>query len=371
MGNLTKRKIGIFTRAIDQGTSGSGSHLKQILAKIIALNEKFDITLIHYVKNNAEIYSQVNELIIPRNPILASLILRKHKFDLIQYAPLTIFSPIWFLKAKKIAIIHGLEIDLIPHLYNKIKVLHQKYIHPWYARRMDRIFTVSEMSKKNIATVHGVDINKIEITYNAVGDDFIVLADRNKARDLIAEKFEIKSKFILHISKYSLRKNPDIILKSFKELHKAMSSLVLVLAGKDWENPRVVSFVKENKLQDHVVFTGFTKTEDLVLLLNMAEVFIFPSFAEGFGMPNIEAMACGCPVVTSKAFAIPEIVGDAAILLENNEDHIELAKHVSTIITDPEHKNILVERGLRRVKRYSWDASARIALETYGNLLSQ
>lgn len=369
MQNKNKPKIGIFTRPMDQKTSGSGSHLRQILEAILSQNKEYDITLIHYEKNDIAIYNKTNELIIPRNPLLASIILRSKKFDIIQYAPLTIYSPIWFIKSKKIAIIHGLEIDLMPQLYTKIKVLHQKYIHPWYARKMDYIFTVSETSKKYLAIKHKINPNRIVITYNSVNDNFKVLDDKEKIRNDVFHKYGINSKFILHISKYSKRKNPYLIIDAFKSVHENKKELMLVIVGKDWENQEIVNYIKRNNLTDHVLFTGFAPTEDIIQLLNMAEVFIFPSFAEGFGMPNIEAMACGCPVITSKAFAIPEIVGDAAIILEQNENNNELSDSILQIMNDPILRKALVQKGLERIKRYSWKISAENALNTYEKMI--
>lgn len=366
-----KPHIGIFTRAIDQGTSGSGSHLRQILAEVLKQNESFKITLIHYKRNRNEIYSQADELIIPRNPILASLILRRHKFDILQFAPLTIFSPIWFSKARHIAIIHGIEINLVPHLYTRIEVLHQKYIHPWYARRMDRIFTVSEASKSSLARLHGIPAQHIKITTNGIGQQFRVLADKKHLRRIVAEKYAIGGPFIFHISKYSLRKNPEAIFRAFEIVIKAQPEMQLVIAGQGWSPEIAATFIDSEQALRHIQYPGFIDQAELATFLNLAEVFIFPSHAEGFGMPNLEAMACGCPVITSNSFAIPEVVGDAAIILKNNEDPEELSSYIMKVIMDEDLRHKLIGKGLERVKSFSWEKSAAVALKTYAELLTE
>lgn len=102
-----KPKIGIFTKPIDQGTSGSGSYMRQLVSHILKLNKNFNIFLIHYSKNENELYNKTNELIIPKNPLLVHFKLKKEKFDVLHYYPLTILSPIWLKKPKKVSSVHG------------------------------------------------------------------------------------------------------------------------------------------------------------------------------------------------------------------------------------------------------------------------
>jgi len=366
-----KPKVGILTRPIDQGTSGSGSHLKQLLEKVIELNNNrnlFNISLIHYKKNDKDIYNNADEVIISRNPIKSSYELKKYDFDIIHYSPLTIFSPLFFHNSKKVATLHGSAPIFIPEQYSKIKVLHEKHFKPLYARKMDYIFTVSEKSKEFLIDYYKIDPKRIKITYNAVKSIF------QKKNDIsldVLEKFKIKEPFIFHLSKFSQRKNPWTILESFKVLKKEKCEMKLVLAGKGWENSEVISFAKKNNIYDDIIFPGFIKREEIVDLLNLATVFVFPSFYEGCGMPNLEAMACGCPVITSNSFAIPEMVGDAALILDNKTDANELAIKIKEVNSNRDLRNKLIERGLKRADDFSWEKSAELVLETYIKLTSE
>ena len=365
-----KPKVGIFTKPIDQGTSGSGSHLRQLVNHILDINDKFNIILIHHSKNNKEIYKRTDELIIPINPVSASIKLMKENFDILHFSPLTILSPVWLKKPKKIATIHGggaYELYYSLQL-SIIKKLHARTIRPLYARKLEYIFTVSRITKSQIINYYRVNKDKIWLTYNAVDDDFKVY---QKKPIELKIKYGIDSPFIFHLSRYGIRKNPWTLLKAFQTLRKKKELIKLVLGGSGWKNKEVVEYARKQNMLNDIIFTGFIPRNDFIGLLNLAEVFVFPSFFEGFGMPNLEAMACGCPVITSNAFAIPEIVGDAALILKNNSDHDELASKIIEVLENDDLRRILIGKGLERVKLYSWKESAQTVLNIYDKCLKQ
>jgi glycosyltransferase involved in cell wall biosynthesis len=143
----------------------------------------------------------------------------------------------------------------------------------------------------------------------------------------------------------------------------------LVIAGGKWNNTEVADELQRLGIENKVILTGFVGEEEAVRLYNGAEAFIFPSLAEGFGMPNIEAMACGCPVITSGIFAIPEVVGDAALLMKDPKDAQDLADKLEILTSNEDLKEDLIARGLERAKRYrSWEPSAKKLLEVYEEL---
>jgi glycosyltransferase involved in cell wall biosynthesis len=365
-----KPKIGIFTKPIDQGTSGSGSYMRQLVSHILKLNKNFNIFLIHYSKNENELYNKTNELIIPKNPLLAHFKLKKEKFDVLHYYPLTILSPIWLKKPKKVSSVHGggaAEL-YFPHQFSMSRKLRSKLIKPMLFRKMDYLFSGSKVGKRFITYQHKVQEDKVFFTHSAVDKDFRVY---EKKADETREKYGINSPFIFHLSKYSERKNPWTILKAFSIVHKEKNDLKLVLGGKGWKNSEVIKFAQHEKILKNIVFTGFLPLEDVIKLLNLAEIFLFPSFFEGFGMPNLEAMACGCPVITSNAFAIPEVVNDAALILKNNSDAIELADKINQLLSDKDLRTNLIKKGLERVKLYSWEKSALTVLEIYDKCLKE
>ena len=363
----TRPRVGIFTRPIDQGTSGSGHHLLEMVNHILALNTEFDISLIHYRQTDKAVYRQAHEIIIPRNPLHAARVLRPYGFRLLHHSPLTIFSPLWGLSAKRVATIHGAEPNIIPQYYSVPARLHARLIKPGLARKMDRIFTVSETSKRYYVEHWGVQPDRIAITYNACAPAYRRLAPPYSVLDRLG----IHGPYLFHISKYSHRKNPECILRAFEQLTfgNAIPGLKLVLAGSGWRNADVEEFLSSRRLSGRVVFTGFAAEDDVVQLYNGALAFLFPSRAEGFGMPNVEAMACGCPVITTNVFAVPEIVGDAALVMNDPEDYDDLAQKVIQIHADAQLRSTLVERGYQRAAQFSWETSARTVLREYHKLV--
>ena len=154
------------------------------------------------------------------------------------------------------------------------------------------------------------------------------------------------------------------MLKAMTKLLRKYNDLHFVISGSGWKNDETLSFIHEANLENKIMFTGFAPEDEVADLLNGAELFVFPSFAEGFGMPNVEAMACGCPVITSSAFAIPEIVGDGAHILKQADDENELSQAI-----DERKRKDLVEKGLKRIKKYNWPESALKMYEIYKRLL--
>ena len=233
---------------------------------------------------------------------------------------------------------------------------------------MNYIFTVSNTTKQDIIINRfHVEKEKIIITHNATNEEFRVLENKPQ---IAFEKFGVNGPFIFHLSKFSVRKNPWTIIKAFKILKSENKNIKLVLGGKGWKNRDVIDYARKNGLDKDIVFTGFISQSEMIELLNLAKIFVFPSLFEGFGIPNIEAMACGCPVITSNSFAIPEIVGDAAIILKDKRDPVELAKKMKMILEDDNLRKSLINKGLKQAKLYSWNKSANIVLNTYKKCLN-
>jgi glycosyltransferase involved in cell wall biosynthesis len=362
-------RIGIFTRPIDQGFSGSGHHLLEIVRNVLARNQdRFHFTLIHYEKNDLPIYTQSDELIVPRNPIAASRVLRRLKFDILHYAPLSPYAPIWRVPGKKVATMHGAEPYLVPELYGPAHRFHAMFTKPRLARRMDHIITVSKTSRDFLAGRFRIPRERFTVCYNAVGTAY----RRLTAEEVTAPaRFGVDGPYVLHMSNFSERKNPETVIRGFAAFARAMpdQDYRLVLAGNRWRNPRTERLVSELAIEERVCFPGFVTERDAVELLSGAFCFLFPSLAEGFGMPNVEAMACGCPVVTSGVFAIPEIVADAALVLPDPRDWSACSGELQRLAQDETLRSTLVKRGLSRAAEFSWAQSAEAVLSVYEQLI--
>lgn len=364
-------RVGVFTKPLDSWTSGSGHHLNEILCHALDINDRerrFEFTFIHYRRSDNPIYSRVRELIVPRNPLAAALTLKRERFDVVHYSPLTVYSPLFFVKAKKVATIHGVEQLLNPHLYGAVEMAHERYLVPFYARRMDAIVTVSETTKKYLHEKFRVPADRLAVCYNGIAEDYRVLPSDSVSAP---SRIGLVGPYILHLSKFSERKNPWTMLESFarfKTTDPRAASYSLVCAGSGWDCPEVLARADSLGIGAAYRAPGFVDRRTAVELMNGARAFLFPSLAEGFGMPNVEALSCGCPVVTSRIFAIPEIVGDGAVLLDDPLDATAMAAALARICFDEDLRLRTLTAGRRLIPRYSWKASAERLLRIYTRL---
>jgi glycosyltransferase involved in cell wall biosynthesis len=184
------------------------------------------------------------------------------------------------------------------------------------------------------------------------------------------EKYQIKRDFILYVGTLEPRKNLKGIIQAYN-YSRAKDDFLLVLAGgKGWKYKHIFRLVNQLKLQDRVVFCGYMPDSDLPALYNSASVFVYPSFYEGFGLPPLEAMACGTPVIVSDTTSLPEVTGDAGIYVDPF-DIEQISVSIDTVLSDVKLCRTLRERGLMRAKLFSWEKTARETIKLYKRLASQ
>lgn len=259
--------------------------------------------------------------------------------------------------------------DLIPYIYpetvgrNYLKVFLQEM--PRIMEEADSVITVSECSKRDIQKIFKLPDNRVVVTYEAAEDIYRPL-DKRKCRELIAAHYGIKDPFVLYIGGFGPRKNISALINAFFELKNDLNpETKLLIAGKpgrDFED--LTLLIEALGMTDRILFPGFVPVEDLPLFYNAAAVFVYPSIYEGFGLPPLEAMACGTPTITSNISSIPEIVGDGAILI-NPFNSWEIAENIFKLLSDEDLSLQYTARGLRRANLYSWEKTARQTLSIY------
>ena len=186
----------------------------------------------------------------------------------------------------------------------------------------------------------------------------------------ILNNYGINEPGILYVGGLEPRKNVDGIITSFYKLKTrgVIHKLVIVSATKGHYYDKILRMIKKLKLEKEVIFTGYVQPDDLPKVYNAADLFVFPSFYEGFGLPPLEAMACGCPVITSNTSSLPEVVGDAGIMVDPH--HAEgLADAMHKVLNNDGLKQDMIKRGLKRAKMFSWEKAAKKTLKIY-NLLN-
>ncbi len=240
----------------------------------------------------------------------------------------------------------------------------------WTVRRTvrsaARILTGSEFSRESISRAYGLNGEKVVVVPNAASPIFRPIA-RETATARVAERFRIAAPFLLNVGDLQPRKNQIGLIRAFAEMLRARPELPhhLVLAGKDtWFGGRVRRVARDSGCGERIHFIGFVSDEDLVDLYNACEVFVFPSFYEGFGLPVLEAMACGRAVACSSSTALPEVVDSAALLFDPSCMR-EAVRAMLDLVIDPELRGRMEKIGLHRAAQFSWRRTAQKTLEVY------
>lgn len=233
------------------------------------------------------------------------------------------------------------------------------------------IITVSNYSKSDIQRYFGVSDDKITVTHLAA-DDIYKPMDKEKARNVIFNKYGIERHYILYLGGFSLRKNIARLIHAFLRVKSSYQNPLdlLILGEYQRSYDTLWSLTEKLNLTDNVKFLNFIPTVDLPYFYNGADVFVYPSLYEGFGLPPLEAMQCGTPVVTSNVSSIPEIVGDAA-LLANPYNIDEISEQILKLLTDSDLQAKHSLLGLAKAKEYSWDKTAEKTLEVYRKCMNK
>ena len=234
-----------------------------------------------------------------------------------------------------------------------------------------RILAVSQFTKNEIEKLFGIPSRHIQVVYNAIDERFLRGHASEADRQLLAERYLVTYPFLLYAGRISPHKNLVRIIEAFSALKTELEKeskypdLKLIIIGDELsKNPDLRRTVIRSGVQNDVRFMGFVPIEMLRVFYDAAKVFVFPSLYEGFGLPPLEAMAHGTPVVTSNASSLPEVVGNAAVLV-NPENVFEIMRGLHRVLLDKGLRDRVQQRGYEQVRKFSWDASAQQILDVY------
>jgi glycosyltransferase involved in cell wall biosynthesis len=243
-------------------------------------------------------------------------------------------------------------------------------------RSAARIFAVSNFTRNEIEKLFGIPCDRIEVVYNAIDERFLHGHATAADRDLIAKRYQVTYPYLLYAGRISAHKNVVRMIEAFSALKTELAKdgllpdLKLIIIGDDLSgNPDLRRTVVRSGVQNDVRFLGFVPIEVLRIFYDLAKVFVFPSLYEGFGLPPLEAMAHGTPVVTSNVSSLPEVVGKAAVLV-NPENVFEIRRALHRVLTDQSFRDRLKDRGYEQAARFSWEISVRRILDVYRQVIN-
>lgn len=271
-----------------------------------------------------------------------------------------------FGPAPLVITIHDPSVILFPHYFNWWFRTHSRVCLPRLARRASRVITVSEFSRQEIHRHLGVPLERIAVTYDGVSPDFRPLAPHDPALAGFRRRYDLPGSFILHVGSFEPRKNLPALLEAF-EAFKADTGLphqLVFTGGVGWKQSGIAARIAGSSCRSAIRVLGHVPQADLPQLYNAAELFVYPSLYEGFGMPVIEAMACGCPAVTSNAASLPEVAGVAGLLVDPNDSR-GLAGAMQRVLQDPALARQMRSQGLQQAATFSWQRCARETMQVY------
>jgi glycosyltransferase involved in cell wall biosynthesis len=285
----------------------------------------------------------------------------------IQLLHSTDFIPPLRRKYKSVITIHDLAFLLFPDLLTRESARYYGQIDQ-AARSTDEIIAVSESTKRDIMRLLGVPENKVSVVYEAANPLFRPV-DRGLSSQWVQRRYGVDGAYVLFVSTIEPKKNLETLLRAFRHLlnNYHVDAKLLVAGAKGWLVENVFEVVDELNLDDDVSFLGRVTTEELLHLYNAATVLVHPSIYEGFGLTPLEAMACGTPVISSNASSLPEVVGDAGLMVEP-EDMEHMAVSMWRVLNTPELRADLRDKGLKRAANFSWTKAAVQTLEIYHRL---
>lgn len=372
-------KIGILPWRLNSQRTGLENYLTSLITGMAEIKKSNELYMIRHEKTDDQLTELTNDILLPnlpkilKSPIGLPYAIKKANLD-VFHASAHYFSQItpFYLNfgTKKVLTIH----DLIPLIYPET-VDNKQFFWFWkntlklIKNRADAIIVISNHTKMDCIKYLRIPEEKLRVIYEAADEIFKPYNNKEEIQIYLKNKYGIKFPFILSVGTLEKRKNISYLLKAFYKLKKAGNDHKLVIVGKmGWKYKKIFDTLNELDLKKDVIFTGYVPNEDLVKLYNTADLFVFPSIYEGFGLPPLEAMACGTPVITSNTSSLPEVVGNAGITVDPYDPKV-LANEMYHILTNDDFKAELSKKSLERAKLFSWKQTAKETWNVYEEVL--
>jgi glycosyltransferase involved in cell wall biosynthesis len=367
-------RIGVDFHVFDGKFQGSRSHLLGVYGELVALCPQYQFYFfLEQTDTLSKIAafqgSNINIVHMPHaNPLvrlgwLLPRLRTKYKLDILhtQYV-----LPLWPAKGNAVTI-HDVLFEPFPEFFTPRFVLRSRLMMRWAARHADMLFTVSDYSKQEISERYGVPSSQIEVVHNAVDTKHFRPGDEGV--DFVTQRGLLSGSYLITVGRIEPRKNHADILRAYSQMPGTPPPLVIV-GQRDFGYGDFESALAAMPSTHKVVLLSDVGDKELPALCRHALAFIYPSLAEGFGMPPLEGLASGVPVITSSTTAIPEVVGEAAILVDPTNWQ-ELSKALQRVCSDAELRAALVQKGLERANHFTWKKSATTQALAFQRYLSR
>jgi glycosyltransferase involved in cell wall biosynthesis len=379
-----RQKIALDARRMArQSVSGIGHYVHQLASRLPALAPEFEFLLLTDRPLDADkVPSQCRQVVLGRAFAEGS-------------AQAKAYSPFWmnclvsrFLAREGVNLFHGTNYALpalgrvryvvtihdiafvrVPETFS---LFHRSYLRSLVSlgvRRANHIVVGSEAARGDLVRLGGVDVGRLSVIHHGFDDTYSPCED-NSYLTRVREQFKLPPRYLLHVGVIETKKNTETVLKACAPLIQERVVDEVVLAGRDGRGADSVRrLARQLGFEDRARFLGYVPQDAMRGVYTLARVLVFPSWFEGFGLPVLEAMACGTPVVASDSSSIPEVAGDAALLFPpHSPDALQAA--LRAVLSDSALRSRLIQRGLSRVRQFSWAESARRHVDVYRRVLA-
>jgi len=361
-------KIGIDGRSLTFQKTGIGNLNANLIAKLIEKDRNNHYELYAYPGDIKLDYENltVKYIDIPRHSFTEQILFPVEFYK----SGIDIFHALLFTVpqlrvSRSIVTIYDIIFEFHPEYFvEKFVKFYRRWV-PRGIRRADRVVAISECTKNDIVTRYGVNPDKVRVIYCAAGDAFVPITDQGRLEE-VRVKYGLPEKFILFVGSLEPRKNLMRLLEAYAAVKDRIPHKLVISGKPGWYYREFLERIKEPELAGHVHYTGYADADDLPCLYNLAEIFIYPSLYEGFGLPVLEAMSCGAPVITSDTSSMKEIGEGAALLVDPKSP--EDIKNALLKMQQEDTRRKFRELGFKRAGRFSWDGIIRDYISLYEDL---
>jgi glycosyltransferase involved in cell wall biosynthesis len=367
----TLERIGVDFHVVDGKFQGTRSHLIELYSRVIRDSPEIEFFL--YLDRPGDLLEISPAFGLPnvqrrRMPATSSvkrlywdlpILTRRDNVDLIH----TQYILPGFAHGRRAVTIHDVLFEIHPEFFTPLFVQRSRVLMKYAARNADQVYTVSEFSRREIARHYKIPIERITVIYNGVAYEKFA-AEGQHDEGVLAKRALSRGDYLLSVGRLEPRKNHISLLKAYALLKEDAPPLVIV-GQRDFKFAGIFDVLAELRLGNRVRILEDVSDSELPVLYRNAALFAYPAIAEGFGMPMLEAMAAGTPVVASDRAAIPEVAGERGALLIDPFSPNQIADAMERILTDLQLRTDLIQSGRERARHFSWESSAQTLRQRY------
>lgn len=372
-------RIAIDAHSVGASLGGNETYATNLIEALAEIDQANHYTL--YVTKQSALDRFINrwpnfsvKLTLPHTPVVRipltlSRELRRHPVDLLHVQ----YTAPPFPRCPVVTTIHDLAFEHLPETFNRRSWMQLRITVRRTARTAAHVITLSEFSRQDISQTYGISPERITVTPVAAAARFGPVTN-GAALETVRRQFGIERSYILSLGSIQPRKNLVRLIRAYGSLRQSHAEAALpqlVIAGKrGWLEAETVRAAQTSPWSRDILFTGYVPDEELPALYSGALCFVYPSYFEGFGLPVLEAMQCGVPVIAGNLTSLPEVVQDAGVLVDPFDEQA-FTTAMARMIEDSSHRSRLSAGGLERAKVFKWNQTARLTLEVYKQVIEQ